>query len=102
MAQRRSLSEYAFVHNLNAAFVTASLGAGFVRWRFTRAGQSELHGSLSTRDSKNRRTLKTYTSAKSTTGLRVSISTMAASISHSIAHNIARVIIGARCTPAAQ
>src|SRR4029077_6806348 len=64
--------------------------------------QSELRGSLSTRDSRNRRTLSTYTSAKSTTGLRVSISTMAASISHSIALNTASVIIGARCTPAAQ
>ena len=64
--------------------------------------QSELRGSLSTRDSRNRRTLSTYTSAKSATGLRVSISAMAASISHSVAHNTASVIIGARCTPAAQ
>ena len=48
---------------------------------------------LATQD---RRTLSTYTYAKSAAGLRVSISAMAASISHSIAHNTASVIIGAR------
>ena len=51
---------------------------------------------------KYRRTLSTYTSAKSTAGRRVSINTIAASTSHPIAPSTAKVIIGARCTPAAQ
>ena len=51
---------------------------------------------------KNFSTLPTYTLAKSTTGRRVSINCIASAIFQLNEHKIASVIMGARCTPAAQ
>src|SRR3981081_1601166 len=51
---------------------------------------------------RNSSTLRTYTSAKSATGRRVSINSIASSTFHPIEPRIAKAIIGARCTPAAQ